>query len=214
VSRSCGSDAQRARDRASARVYKNVLAASQEPVEGQIFLYLRPFAITGKLGIGDGKVLDAADGTAIREEHDAQTQQWRRTEMPMFSFGVGVGDLSPFEQGRSYLAALDAGLFPSLRRLAEAVGVSHTWVRKSMLVAQLPDSVVQAFRSPLEIQPKHAEEIAAELERDRAGVMRRAEKLRLGDRQLSARAIPPHAVHEGEHLHGGLQRFEDSGRPV
>lgn len=95
-------------------------------------------------------------------------------------------DLSPFELGRSYLSALDAGLFPSLRRLAEAVGVSHTWVRKSMLVAQLPDSVVQAFRSPLEIQPKHAEEIAAELERDRAGVMRRAEKLRLGDRQLSA----------------------------
>lgn len=95
-------------------------------------------------------------------------------------------DLSPFEQGRSYLAALDAGLFPSLRRLAEAVGVSHTWVRKSMLVAQLPDSVVQAFRSPLEIQPKHAEEIAAELGRDRAGVMRRGEKLRLGDRQQSA----------------------------
>jgi ParB family chromosome partitioning protein len=95
-------------------------------------------------------------------------------------------DLSPFEQGRSYLSALDAGLFPSLRRLAEAVGVSHTWVRKSMLVAQLPDLVVQAFRSPLEIQPKHAEEIAAELERDRAGVMRRAEKLRRSDKQLSA----------------------------
>ena len=55
-----------------------------------------------------------------------------------------------------------------------------------MLVAQLPESVVQAFRSPLEIQPKHAEVIAAELERDRAGVMRRAEKLRLGARQLTA----------------------------
>ena len=73
-----------------------------------------------------------------------------------------------------------------LRRLADAVGVSHTWVRKSMLVAQLPDSVVQAFRSPLEIQPKHAEEIAAELERDCPGVMRRAEKLRLSDKKLSA----------------------------
>lgn len=95
-------------------------------------------------------------------------------------------DLSPYEQGQSYVSALDAGLFPSLRRLAEAVGVSHTWVRKSMLVAQLPVAVVQAFRSPLEIQPKHAEEIAAELERDRAGVMRRAERLRLGDKRLTA----------------------------
>lgn len=95
-------------------------------------------------------------------------------------------DLSPFEQGRSYVSALDEGLFPSLRRLAEAVGVSHTWVRKSMLVAQLPEAVIQAFRSPLEIQPKHAEVIVAELERDRAGVMRRAEKLRLGEKQLTA----------------------------
>lgn len=31
-------------------------------------------------------------------------------------------DLSPYEQGQSYVSALDAGLFPSLRRLAEAVG--------------------------------------------------------------------------------------------
>lgn len=95
-------------------------------------------------------------------------------------------DLSPYEQGLSYVAALDEGLFPSLRRLAEAVGVSHTWVRKSMLVAQLPDAVIQAFRSPLDIQPKHAEVIAAELDRDRAGVMRRAEKLRLGEKPLTA----------------------------
>lgn len=95
-------------------------------------------------------------------------------------------DLSPYEQGLSYVAALDSGLFPSLRRLAEAVGVSHTWVRKSTLVAQLPATVVQAFRSPLEIQPKHAEEIYAELERDRAGVLRRAEKLRLGSNRLAA----------------------------
>lgn len=87
-------------------------------------------------------------------------------------------DLSPYEQGKSYVAAIEGGLFPSLRRLAEAVGVSHTWVRKSMLVAQLPAVVVQAFKSPLEIQPKHAEAISAELNRDYDGVLRRAEKLR------------------------------------
>jgi ParB family chromosome partitioning protein len=73
-------------------------------------------------------------------------------------------DLSPFEKGRSYVSALESGLFPSQRRLAEAVGVSHTWLRKSMLVAQLPEAVIQAFRSPLEVQPKHAEVIVSELE--------------------------------------------------
>lgn len=87
-------------------------------------------------------------------------------------------DLSPYEQGLSYIAALDACLFPSARRLAEAVGVSHTWVRKSMMVAQLPPEVVQLFPSPLAIQPRHAEEIAKEREKNPSEFMRRVEQLR------------------------------------
>ena len=35
-------------------------------------------------------------------------------------------DLSPYEQGRMYVHALDTGLFPSQRRLAVAIGLSHT----------------------------------------------------------------------------------------
>jgi ParB family chromosome partitioning protein len=38
--------------------------------------------------------------------------------------------------------------------------------------------VVECFRSPLEIQHRHAKRIAAALETDRKGVLRRAEKLR------------------------------------
>ena len=39
----------------------------------------------------------------------------------------GRADLSAFEQGTSYMNAINTGLFPSRRRLAEALGVSHTW---------------------------------------------------------------------------------------
>jgi ParB family chromosome partitioning protein len=87
-------------------------------------------------------------------------------------------DLSSYEQGLMYQRALEEQLFPTQRQLAEAVGVSHTWVRKALMVAQLPPAVVECFRSPLEISFRHAEQINAVMEKDQRGVLRRVEKLR------------------------------------
>jgi len=97
-------------------------------------------------------------------------------------------DLSPYEQGLMYLRALDEHLYPSQRRLAEALGVSHTWVRKALTVAQLPSTVVECFANPLEIQHRHAELINAAVERDRRAVLKRAERLR-GQRLPAARVV-------------------------
>ena len=98
-------------------------------------------------------------------------------------------DLSPYEQGTMYRRALDEKLYPSNRRLAEALGVSHTWVANVLLVADLPAPVVECFRSPLEIQHRHAKSIASALESDRKGVLRRAEKLRAQERPKAAAAV-------------------------
>jgi len=87
-------------------------------------------------------------------------------------------DLSAYEQGVMYQRALDENLFPTQRQLAEKLGVSHTWVRKALMVAQLPSAVVDCFRSPLEIQHRHAEQLHAGLEKDRRAVLKKAEKLR------------------------------------
>lgn len=87
-------------------------------------------------------------------------------------------DLSAYEQGIMYQRALEEQLFPTQRQLAEAIGVSHTWVRKALLVAQLPDAVVECFRSPLDIGFRHAEQIMAAMEQDRRSVLKRAERLR------------------------------------
>ncbi len=97
-------------------------------------------------------------------------------------------DLSPWEQGRMYRNALDQGLFGSQRKLAETLGVSHTWVRKALAVADLPEAIVQCFSSPLEVQFRHADEIGKALEADQRGVLRRAEKLRQSSR-LSASSV-------------------------
>lgn len=97
-------------------------------------------------------------------------------------------DLSAWEQGTMYRKALDEAMFTSQRRLAEALGLSHTWVRKAIAVAELPEPVVLCFRSPLELQFKHAELIMAAMETDRKGVLRRTERLRQSAR-MSASAV-------------------------
>jgi ParB family chromosome partitioning protein len=134
-------------------------------------------------------------------------------------------DPSAYEQGVTYVAALDAGLFPSQRRLAEAIGVSHTWVRKATLVAQLPAAIVETFATPLDIQPRHAEEIALALDQDRKAVLRRAERIRQMSRRPSpgqivahltdrvAEKAAPEKFHVGGRLAGTWKR-DSRGRAV
>lgn len=98
-------------------------------------------------------------------------------------------DLSPFEQGSMYRKALEAGLYPSNRRLAEALGVSHTWVANVLAVADLPAAILECFRSPLEVQHRHAKMIEEALTRDRKVVLRRADKLRSAPSRLGAAAV-------------------------
>lgn len=73
---------------------------------------------------------------------------------------------SAHEQGTAYLAALNAGLFASRRKLAEALGVSHTWVSKAIAVASLPVEVVSLLGGPLRVQPQHAVALGAALAAD------------------------------------------------
>jgi ParB family transcriptional regulator, chromosome partitioning protein len=98
-------------------------------------------------------------------------------------------DLSPFEQGTMYRRALDAGLYPSNRRMAEALGVSHTWVANVLAVADLPAPVLECFRTPLEVQHRHAKALSEALERDRKTVLRRVEKLRQATAKLAPGAV-------------------------
>lgn len=98
-------------------------------------------------------------------------------------------DLSPWEQGMMYRRALDDGLFPSMRRLAETLGVSHTWVRMALAVAEVPAPVLECFRSPLDLQARHAAEINAALQADRRAVLRRVEKLAHARGRLAAPAV-------------------------
>jgi len=65
-------------------------------------------------------------------------------------------DLRPFEQGMMYARALDEGLFTSLRKLSEKLGVSISNASEAVKVARLPGSVLGAFVSPLDVQVRWA----------------------------------------------------------
>jgi ParB family transcriptional regulator, chromosome partitioning protein len=90
----------------------------------------------------------------------------------------GRKNLSAWEQGCMYRKALDEGLYPSLRKLAEAVKVDVSMVSKSVALARLPEAVVQAFPSPLDIQFRWAQPLSEALQKDPDGVLKRARVIR------------------------------------
>lgn len=98
-------------------------------------------------------------------------------------------NLCAWEQGMTYRRALDEGLYPSQRRLAEALGVDIALVSKSLALARLPDAVVQAFPSPLEIQFRWAQPLSEALQKDPDGVLARAGMLRQAGRPMAAAQV-------------------------
>lgn len=87
-------------------------------------------------------------------------------------------NLSAWEQGTMYKRALDEGLYPSQRKLAESLGVDVSLVSKSLSLARLPQSVVGAFGSPLDIQFRWAQPLAEVLQRDPDALVARAARIR------------------------------------
>lgn len=98
-------------------------------------------------------------------------------------------DLSPYEQGTMYRRALDEKLFSSNKKLAEAIGADLSAVGKALSLASLPQPLLDAFPSPLELQYRWAKPLVDALEADRQGVLDRAVALKSSAAMLSARAV-------------------------
>jgi ParB family chromosome partitioning protein len=98
----------------------------------------------------------------------------------------GRKNLSAWEQGGMYRKALDAGLYPSLRRLAESLNVDVSLVSKSVTLARLPEAVVAAFQSPLDIQFRWAAPLAEAMQKDPDGTLSRARALTIDRGSLSS----------------------------
>ncbi|AMR78010.1 hypothetical protein A2G96_09795 [Cupriavidus nantongensis] len=105
-------------------------------------------------------VVDSMDDRVLFAEMDRENRQRE--------------NLSAWEQGRMYNHALKEGLYPSLRRLADELGVNLSDASRCCKLAQLPDAVVQAFPSPMVIQVRWAKPLADALQSDPDGMLERA----------------------------------------
>lgn len=86
-------------------------------------------------------------------------------------------DLRPYEQGLIYAKALDEALFPSLRKMADALGVDVGNASKAISLARLPPLVLDAFESPLDLLQSWATPLSAALQKSPDLVLDRARAL-------------------------------------
>ena len=86
-------------------------------------------------------------------------------------------DLKPYEQGEMYRKALDEGLYSSIRKLADAIGVKAPNVSVAIKIARLPSVVLDAFPSRLDIQYRWAVPLTDALDKDPDLVLNRAKSI-------------------------------------
>ncbi|MDM0028824.1 ParB/RepB/Spo0J family partition protein [Variovorax saccharolyticus] len=98
--------------------------------------------------------------------------------------------LSPWEQGRMYQRALELGLYPSVRKMAQEIGANTSMVAVAVQLAALPEEVVAAFPRPHSLQYRWAPELTNALEKDREVVLARAKEIiALGDASRTPKAV-------------------------
>lgn len=98
-------------------------------------------------------------------------------------------NLSPWEQGRMYQKALDGGLYPSLRRLAESLNIGLGNASQVVQLAKLPAGLIDTFPSPLMLQLRWAKPLTDAYQKDPDGVLVRAKEAKEKRAFLDAGAI-------------------------
>jgi ParB family chromosome partitioning protein len=130
-------------------------------------------------------------------------------------------DLSPWEQGLMYKRALDEGLFPSRRKLADSIGVDHSQVAKVVGLTELPTHVIEAFASPTDIQVNWVSALRAAIDRDPDTVQTISQSIKSGTTKckgpravLKALTSPPGEVPGVEPFHTERILRGRAGRPI
>ena len=97
--------------------------------------------------------------------------------------------LSPWEAGTTYARALDEGLFPSARKLAEAASIDLSQLGKALALAKLPTDVIAAFPSPLDLQYRWATLLSQAIQKDPDLILLRAKDLCAAKESLNASQV-------------------------
>ena len=139
------------------------LAKPRDGVKYELVFGHRRYEACRQLGFPVWAVVENLDDRALVEEMDRENR--------------GRADPSPWEQGMTYLRALERGVYPSNRQMAAALGVDISNLGKALTLARLPEAVVAAFPTPQSIQLTWATELGRAHQEDGAGLLARAQEL-------------------------------------
>lgn len=139
-----------------------------------------------ELGIPVLAMIDAVSDQDLFIEMDRENRQRK--------------DLRPYEQGLMYKKVLDEGLFPSAKKLAASVGADVGSLGRALALARLPDEVLQAFNSPLDIHLRWSSDLTQALQKDPELVFVIAKKLQQESPKLPAKQVFEQLVKVGGRL--------------
>jgi ParB family chromosome partitioning protein len=98
-------------------------------------------------------------------------------------------DLSAYELAMHYRRGIDLKLYRNWSEIAAVLGKTKSLMSRYSALAELPDAVVNAFRSPSDIQPKWAEKLRQVIDADSAAVMSAA-------KAVTGKSLTPKGVYE------------------
>ena len=173
----------------------NVQPIKVRPLKGQaqhyeiVFGHRRHRACL-ELGIDVLAVIEDMDEKHLFMEMDRENRQRK--------------DLRPLEIGQMYAKALDKGLFTSARKLAEEVCFDQSQLAKALILARMPEEILNAFISPLDLQYRWASDLLAALQRDPGHVLALAKAIQSENpRPSSAKVFQRLVEIPGEISHSG-----------
>lgn len=139
-----------------------VRPAKGEPGVYEIVFGHRRHRACLELGTNVLAVIEELDDAALFMQMDRENRQ--------------RADLRPYEQGVMYARALDEGLFPSQRKMADSLGIDYGGAGKLLALARLPKDVLAAFASPLDIQFAWGPLLSSAVQKDPDVVLSRAKQ--------------------------------------
>lgn len=147
----------------------NVQAIKVRPIPGAnpqsyevVFGHRRHRACV-ELGLPVLALIESISDQALFEQMDRENRQRE--------------DLRPYEQGEMYRKALEDGLYSSMRKMADALGLNSSNVARAIQIAEMPSEVLNAFPSRLDIQYLWSSPLNLALASDRALVIARAKEI-------------------------------------
>lgn len=157
--------------------------SGEEPQRYEIVFGHRRHRACLELGLDVLAIIESLTNEALFIEMDRENRQRK--------------DLRPYEQGLMYQRALDAGLFSSARKMAEAIGVDVGNLSKATSIAKLPSDILNAFSSPLDVQLTWGSVLNQAIQKDPEIVLARAKELCLLEPRLQAKKVLDHLLEGG-----------------